>query len=392
MRGVLLNLLFRLLRALRPRRTAPSSTVLLLQYAMPLGCCVHGTPLIRALRRQDPDRRLIVATRGTGASVLRHHPDVDLLLETADPLGSLRAMVGVVRHLRRSLKNGNRPGLVLVDASSRSGRYSLLAAALRLAPTAGFDGLPALYDHAFAYDKGVSLIDNSLRLTALSGPLAQHHEPAVLFSRAELDRARELLREANPEHRPSVAFVMQGSGGQRTSWQDNRFAQLIEHVSGLGCLPIFLGTAADAAVIARIQSTLPGTQPGVSLAGRTSIPELAALLCLCDLLVSVDTGTMHLGRASQVPLVVLAPSWQKAVEWLPLEVGNARVLRGPDRDEVPPAYRLDEISFEDARDAVDDLLRRFPPSATARESRVAQRLAARWESGDSTARPDSRDG
>jgi ADP-heptose:LPS heptosyltransferase len=196
----------------------------------------------------------------------------------------------------------------------------------------------------------------------------------VYFTQAELEGVRSMLSAANPERRPVTAFVLQGSGGQRTGWHDDRFAEVIRYVERqLGHCTVFLGTAADEPVIERIRNAAGSN--GVSLAGRTTVLELAALLCLSDLLITLDTGTMHAGRASATPMVVLGPSWQRPLEWLPLDKPQARILRGEDRESVPPEYKLDEVRPQEVIAAAEELLRMYPPAQAAREARVAARLS-----------------
>jgi len=330
---------------------------------MPLGCCVHGTPLYAALKASNPFVRIVVATRGLGFATLQHDPNVDLLIQTSDPAGSFRR---VAREIRVQLAQQSiAPDLILQDASSRKGSYALFAATLYLAPTTGFANAPQLYDCHIDYDPNRSLIDNNLRLA----DNAPHLEPAVYFTQRDLDHAGSLLAGNST----TIAFVMQGSGGQNTFWHDNRFAEVIRYVEGLGHSTIFLGTAQDAANIDCILS-LAGSH-GRSLAGQTTIPQLAATLSLTDLLITLDTGSMHVGRAVDVPMVILGPSWQKPLEWLPLGKPNARILRGPDRTDIPANYCLDEITTASVTAAVDDLLLQYPPSLTAREARVAHRIS-----------------
>jgi hypothetical protein len=69
-------------------------------------------------------------------------------------------------------------------------------------------------------------------------------------------------------------------------------------------------------------------------------------------------------------MVVLGPSWQKPLEWLPLGVENVRILRGPDRVGVPEGYRLDVISAESAIVALGELMAEYPASAEARQARL----------------------
>jgi ADP-heptose:LPS heptosyltransferase len=371
MRSILFRILHLFYRTLRPssRRnlTGKAETVLVLQYAMPLGCCVHGTPIYAALKAAKPSTKVILATRSVGADAVRHDPNVDVLLETSEPGASFSGLRHVTREIRAQLAEQSiEPDLILQDASNRRGSLALLAAMLHLAPTVGFANAPQLYDLHFDYDTNRSLIDNNLRLAAN----APHHEPAVYFTQLALDYARTLL----PSNSATVAFVLQGSGGQNTFWHEDGFAEVIRHVERLGHGTIFLGTAQDSAAIDRILA-LAGSK-GHPLAGQTTIPELAAVLALSDLLITLDTGTMHVGRAVDVPMVVLGPSWQKPVEWLPLNNPRVCILRGTDRTDVPADYRLDEISTASVIDAVDQLLSQYPPLPAAREARVAERLSS----------------
>jgi len=88
---------------------------------------------------------------------------------------------------------------------------------------------------------------------------------------------------------------------------------------------------------------------------------------------------MHVGRAAGLPMAVLAPTWQPMIEWLPLNLPNVRILRGPDHfieyGHVPPNYRLDEIHPPEVNQAITDLLTTYPPSPEARKSRTQRLLS-----------------
>jgi hypothetical protein len=74
-------------------------------------------------------------------------------------------------------------------------------------------------------------------------------------------------------------------------------------------------------------------------------------------------------------MVVLAPPWQKPLDWMPLGVENVRILRGEDRTDVPEDYRLDEISAGSVIAALDELMHLYPASAAERERRVRESLS-----------------
>jgi hypothetical protein len=79
---------------------------------------------------------------------------------------------------------------------------------------------------------------------------------------------------------------------------------------------------------------------------------------------------MHVGRAVGTPMVVIGPSWQRPIEWLPLSLPHVSILRGPDRNDIPKGYRLDEVQADDVISALDDLLAVYPPSPTSRTNRL----------------------
>jgi ADP-heptose:LPS heptosyltransferase len=345
--------------------------VLVLEYMLPLGTCVHLTPFFEALRLCRPDVAITVATCGMGSQVLRHSPCIDRLIDTPDPLKDLRAAVLFLRGSLRRLKL--EPDCVLTGASDQRTRIALMGMFGSGGWRGGYTLKPALYQRPLEYDRSISLIANNLRLAGLFGSEAVGIEPRVFFSQENAEMARTLLQEVNPEGRPLVVMVTQNSGGQATGWYTERFVRVIRHAAELGCAVVYVGTSSDAAAIEAIRATAGGI--GVSVAGRTNVTELAALLAMSDAMVTLDTGTMHVGRAVKTPMVVLGPSWQRPIEWLPLEVPNVRVLRGVDRDTVPEGYRLDEISAESVIAALDDLLRMYPASVKARTDRVEGRLS-----------------
>jgi len=375
--GAVLKPLVAAERLLRGRRfrTAPEGvrSILVLEYMLPLGCCVHLTPVYDAIRACRPDATITVATRGLGLAVLRHHPAIDHLIETPDPLRELGAAARVLRRELRRL--GVAPECVLTGLADQRTRIALLGVLAGKGWRAGFTQAPALYRMALTFDSEVSHIGNNLRLAKLLGCDGQEREPRVFFSPEDLASAQGMVHEAGPDGRPLLVMVTQTSGGQRTGWHVERFAGVIRHAAcALGMAVVYVGTKADAAAIDEIRRAADGI--GVSVAGRTSVTELAALLANADYVVSVDTGTMHVARAVGVPMVVLAPSWQRPVEWMPLGLAQVRILRGEDRASAPEGYRLDEIETKDVIAALEGLREAYPASRTDRDARVQRSVSA----------------
>ncbi len=150
-----------------------------------------------------------------------------------------------------------------------------------------------------------NLTDGFFRMAGCSG-LADNtlRSPAT----HDIDRAHKLLEEASEcfapagENRGYVAFQL-GASADARRWP-------VEHFAALGrilwkearLLPLLMGSAQETELA---QRCLRLGCPGLDLSGRTSLPVLAAALRQCRLLVTNDTGTMHLAAGLNVPILAV---------------------------------------------------------------------------------------
>ncbi len=78
-------------------------------------------------------------------------------------------------------------------------------------------------------------------------------------------------------------------------WVEGRWQDLAARLAALGLAPVVLGGGRRA----------PFPAPAIDLAGRTTLPEAAAIIRRARLVVGVDTGLTHMGVAAGVPTVAL---------------------------------------------------------------------------------------
>jgi heptosyltransferase I len=118
-------------------------------------------------------------------------------------------------------------------------------------------------------------------------------------------RANALL----PGARPLIA--VHASGGRAIKqWDVDRFADVASRLAAEHDATIVLtGTTGDEAVVERVKGLLPGEVRVVDLRGRADLLTLAAVLERCALLVTGDTGPMHVAAAVGTPVAaVFGPS------------------------------------------------------------------------------------
>lgn len=188
-------------------------------------------------------------------------------------------------------------------------RSNLLLAVSGSCWTAGYRsaGGGPLLDVALDFDPGQHTTDNARRLVAtvlghgapaVHGPLLaiapSHHEAAA----ARLDRHAA----------PLVAMHVPG-GRPVKQWDPERFAEVARAlVQQQGATIVLTGGPGDRPLIERVSTTLPRERV-VDLCDESSLLTVGAALERCDLLITGDTGPMHLAAAVGTPIVaVFGPS------------------------------------------------------------------------------------
>ena len=337
-------------RVCRPSALRPNQNYLLPQFQTALGTVVHATPLVQALRAAQPQARIVVASSGLAAQVWEGNPFVDRLLLTPSPLKDLW---GAVAALRQANPFDDEPWTTLLTTGNERTRITLAAVLAGPSQRVGFAVRGELMHQQVRWDPAQSQIANNLRLLETLGFAVPARGEPTINAEAQRRYASELL---GPRVRPRFALATQTSVTQRKSWRVERWVELARTLRDrYDAELVFVGTAEESASIDALRG-LVGFET-ISVAGRTSIAQLAAVFSMCDLGVVLDTGPLHVARAVGLPAVVIAPAWSPPHEWLPIENPRYRILKN--RDFPPPApedYVIDEVSVAEVLQAVAELL------------------------------------
>jgi ADP-heptose:LPS heptosyltransferase len=340
------------------RELSSFKNFLLLQHARALGTVVHATPLIPALREAMPDSRIAVVASGFALEVLRNNPGIERLIETPSPLSDWRSAARVLRR-----ENPFRGGdfVIVTPVGNDRTKIALQTLFTGAGARVGFTQVPALYRAAFEFDYRKSQIENNLAILPVLGHPVRHFEPQMFFTAADVDWAKQALVESGARAGQVVAaFVTQTSVTQRKSWRKERFQAAAKFlIERYGAHIVFLGTESEAAAIDDLRGGIEGVTS--SFAGKTNLLQMAALLSLCDVGLTLDTGTMHVGRTVGLPMTIIAPAWSPPLEWLPLNNPRYRILKKAEMEVCPPDYVIDEVSVDEVTGALQGLLEEFPP-------------------------------
>ncbi len=179
---------------------------------------------------------------------------------------------------------------------------------------------------SFKYRDDQSVVNNNRKFAEKFGDLPNLPYPRIFWTREDDERAESIASGVRKSGVKLVGLATQSSRGQPSEWYGDRFCELLQIIKReVDIFPIFFGTKADKAEVDKITHSLGF--PNLSLAGETSVPLLAAIISKLDLVVSLDTGIMHVAAGNITPLLVIAPAWQPSVEWLPVDFEGVRIVR-----------------------------------------------------------------
>ena len=99
-----------------------------------------------------------------------------------------------------------------------------------------------------------------------------------------------------------VVGIVPGSNAPARRWPAERFGEVASSLEARGARVVVVGSPNETDLTARVASRAAGA---LDAGGRTDVTDLAALLSLCDLVLTNDTGAMHLAGAVATPTVSL---------------------------------------------------------------------------------------
>jgi heptosyltransferase-2 len=262
-----------------------------------LGDAVLATVVPPALKRRDGDARVTVLTRRGLGDVYRGSPDVDCVVE-------------LERGQEVDAYRRGRYDLALLGPTSFGSAWRVWRGRVR--ERAGF----ATSRRGFLlgrtlpgreYRRDRHQVENYRALAALVGEPRAVDVPAVALL-AEWQRTAAELWPAGPKVR--IALQPGATYGPAKRWPAHLYAELARRLLAAGADVAVLGGPGDADVVAAVRDGAEGVR---DLCGRTRVGVLGAVLRSADLLVTNDTGPMHLAAAVGTSVVAIfgstSPTW-----------------------------------------------------------------------------------
>ncbi len=273
-----------------------------------LGDVVHTLPVVATLHARYPQLTLDWLVEEEAAPLVQGHPAIAetvvsrrrqwlKTLRSGGAMSALSAMTSFARALR-----ARRYDAVLdLQGLLKSAAYVVAAGApLRVGLADAREGAGLVYTHRVPVPpQPVHAVERYLALAAAVDATTAIRDftiPVAEADRAAADAQMVGLR------RP-LAVLHPATRWPTKLWPVDRWAALAATLTNEGWGVLVTGSPADVPLTATISGQV-GAQCR-SVAGKLTLKELAAVLGLADIMVTVDSGPMHMGAAVGTPVVAL---------------------------------------------------------------------------------------
>lgn len=337
-----------------------------------IGDVLHTLPALAVLKKKYPTAQISWLVEEAAAPVVLGHPDLHQVIVSPRKqwiknvkeghwLRTGREFMAFIQHLRKVKYD------LLIDFQGLL-KSSLLIACCRAQRKVGFGRGMAHAEGSYLFltervppvDMDIHAVDRELLLLEGLGISSDTVDISLSVAAEKCKAATELLVAAGADlDRPVIAINPMTTWPSK-HWTSSGFADLAEVLAKRGLTVVFTGGPGDHGPI---QEILAGLQPGlvISIAGQTDLMTLAAVYRLARLVISTDTGPMHLAASVHTPVVAL---FGPTAPWRTGPYGNIHKVVRKDLACSPCLKRdcrfgstecMHAISVDDVLAAVDEL-------------------------------------
>ncbi|CCB87493.1 MULTISPECIES: lipopolysaccharide heptosyltransferase II [Parachlamydia] len=300
-----------------------------------LGDLVMATPILADLRHKWPESKITVMCQANVAPLLKNDPHIDEVFSYHRPSGWIHRSqhLAIIEKLRQGEYD---LGLLLTNSFSSAWWFWRGKVQNRI----GFEGnlrrflLQKAVPFPINRESQHLVITYKMLLLPLGIPVSntvpklyvtnqEKNNALEILSRNGLDSSQQILIGINP----GAAY------GSAKCWLPERFIAVTKRLLEDPKVTIlYFGDQAGASLVHQICQHFP--ERVLNMAGKTSIRELMALMQECAVILTNDSGPMHMAAALGIPLVALFGSTS------PIKTGpmpQGKVIQHP--VECSPCYK-----------------------------------------------------
>ena len=265
-----------------------------------LGDVVHSLPFLNSIRSCFPEAKIHwVIARGL-EGLLEGNPMIDgLVIINKDGWKKISRAWKTLREFRELYSRLKRQGYdMVIDLQGllRSGLITIgTGAPVRVGFAGAREGSTLFYNRKIGTDRNMHAVQRYLKAAGALGCESTNVVFPFPLAKKELKGINEIKSSLK-----DYAVLVPGARWETKIWPSESFGRL---ASMLPLRSVVVGSSGDIPVADRIVAMSKGK--AVSLAGRTSLPELVEVMRGARVVISNDSGPMHIAAALNVPVAAL---------------------------------------------------------------------------------------
>jgi 3-deoxy-D-manno-octulosonic-acid transferase/heptosyltransferase-1 len=281
-----------------------------------IGDVIHTLPALNAIRRHYPEAHITWLVEEAAADLVRGHRALDRVIVSGRKrwLAQLktcqrRQALAEIRAFWQDLRDTRYDIVLDFQSLLKSGLLVWLAHGRR---KIGFGKGMQHQEHSYLFlnervppvDMEVHALTRGLMLLDAIGIHDREAVYHVPVSDGDRRRVQRLLNEQDIDGRRQLVAINPVALWETKLWRNHRFARVADRLVRDDHVDVvFTGGPDDRQVVESILEMM--TVPAANLAGWTSLTQLAALYRQSAVLITTDTGPMHLAAAVGTPVVAL---------------------------------------------------------------------------------------
>lgn len=299
----------------------PKSILLVRQHNQ-FGDMLAGVSLFRAIKESFPQAKLTVLVSPENSIAITKNKYIDTFF-----IFNKKKLLSPVYFFRLKNLLKTQYDLCIIPSTVSISHTSLLLgrlsnSAIRIGPSA-LNGEKNKYK--YLHDRHVVLdwrkfpdshvSDFGLEIVRPFGISTNDFRSGIEFDRSDIKEAKRFIRSLKWRPGYKLIGIHAGAGKPKNRWSLDKYISVITKLSHeYHCRFFLTGSSSDENELNYIQKNL-NLNIGVFL--NRKIPELAALISMCDLFITNDTGVMHVAGATDVPQIsIFGPT--NPFNWAPI--------------------------------------------------------------------------
>lgn len=279
-----------------------------------IGDVVHTLPLLEVLRRNLPKARIDWLVEEEAFPIIEGHPALDRIIVSRRKFwlrnfmgnGQRSSTIQEILAFLRELRSEKYDLVLDIQGLLKSGLLTGFARARRkIGFTWAREGSTIFLSERpyFEDQHGQHAVERYLKTAKILGFQAGPWHGRIPLRRSDEEAVEKLLPKERVHGRYAAINPM--ARWDTKLWEPEKFARLADRIHDeLSMTILFTGSRQDFPAIDEICRRMKN-RGTINLAGKLDLKQLASLYARCDILISTDTGPMHIAAAMECPVVAL---------------------------------------------------------------------------------------